>query len=320
MCERFDITGPTSDCIEERRPPARTMRSPVKMIRRRGRLIAAGIFSAAMLFVPAVLFSAEAPRKVKLARGGREYSATRIEIDAVGGGVQPVYLIEPKKEVSPKRAFFLFGGGVGRVNHVRRQSEGVYRISRNFLMRIIKEIVDDGIAAVPVGMWTQLDGNAADDFRLGKNNAKNMARAVRILAGRGYEEIFIVGTSRGTMDAAGMAVNLKDPRVKGVIFTATMGGDEGILALPLEKIRYPVLFVHNRYDGCHATTYESAREMYGRIKSSRRHFVAVSAEAIAEGRECGAVAAHGFLGAEAGAARVMTDWAKGKTPPGEIIK
>jgi hypothetical protein len=321
MCERFDITHPTVYCPEDRRPPAHTRQSPVKKIRREACLIAAGVLSAAILFVPVALFSAEAPRKVKLARDGREYSAIRIEIDAVGGGVQPIYLIESKKAASPKRAFFLFGGGAGRVNHVRRRSEGVYKISKNFLMRIIKEIVDEGVAAVPVGMWTQLDGNAADDFRLGKNNAKNMTRAVRILAGRGYEEIFIVGTSRGTMDAAGMAVNLKDPGVKGVIFTATMGDDGGILALPLDKIRYPVLFLHNRYDGCHVTIYESARKMFGRFKSSpRRHFVTVSAAAIAEGRECGAMAAHGFLGAEASAARVMTDWAKGKTPPGEIFK
>ncbi len=291
------------------------------MIRQRVCQIAAGFLSAAILLVPVDLFSAESPRKVKLARGGREYSAIRIEIDAVGGGAQSIFLIKSPKATLPKRAFILFGGGAGRVEHVRRQREGVYMISRNFLMRIIKEIIEEGVAAVPVGMWTELDDNAANDFRLGKNNARNMARAVRILAERGYEEIFMVGTSRGTMDAASMAVNLKDPRVKGVIFTATMGDDDGILALPLEQIRYPVLFVHNRYDGCHVTTYESAKEMYGRIKSSsRRHFVTVSAAAIAEGRECGAMAAHGFLGVEARTARVMTDWAKGKTPPREILK
>ena len=105
--------------------------------------------------------------------------------------------------------------------------------------------------------------------------------------------------------AANLALNLKDPRVKGVIFTSAMGGNDALIALPVEKIDLPVLFVHNLYDGCHVTAYDAARELYARMKNSpRRRFVTVKAAAIAEGRECGAIAAHGFRDFETATARV----------------
>ncbi|MEE9256866.1 MAG: hypothetical protein V3V56_06835 [bacterium] len=282
------------------------------------------------LFAVIVLFAALAPtaeapaaeeprpREVTLSRGGRSYKALLFEIKD-SGGIHPIYLIEPKKPDGPRRAMLLFGGGKGRVNHVRERDDGTFRLSLNFLMRIIKEIVDAGIAAVPVGMWSELEDGTADEFRLGERNAKNMAAAVRILAARGYGEIFFAGTSRGTLDAANMALHMKHPAVKGVIFTAVMGEDEDVSALPLEDIRLPVLFVHNRYDDCFVTTYEGSREMYERIKNSpRRRFVTVNAPAVAEGRECGAISAHGFLGVEGKVARAMTDWVKGKKVPAEI--
>ncbi len=290
---------------------------------------AAGVLVAALVLAPAEAPAAEAPagearepspREVTLSRGGRSYRDLLFEIKD-SGGTHPIYLIEPQKPDGPRRAILLFGGGKGLVNHVRERDDGTFRLSLNFLMRIIKEIVDAGIAAVPVGMWSELEDGTADEFRLGEKNAKNMAAAVRILAARGYGEIFFAGTSRGTLDAANMALRMKHPAVKGVIFTSVMGEDEDVSALPLEDIRLPVLFVHNRHDGCFVTTYEGSREMYERIKNSpRRRFVSVNAPAVAEGRECGAMAAHGFLGAESKVARAMTDWAKGKEVPPEITK
>jgi hypothetical protein len=273
------------------------------------------------LGAPRVSRSPGGPREVTVGRDGHRFRAVLIEIPAAGGGVQPIFLVEPRRPSKPKRAFLLFGGGVGRVSHVVRLEKGRYRLSRNFLMRIVKEIADAGIAAVPVGVWSGLTDSNADDFRLGTDHAKDMAAAVRALAARGYREVFIVGTSRGTMDAANLALNLKDPRVKGVIFTSTMGDNDGLIALPVEKIDLPVLFVHNLYDECHVTTYEGARELYARMKNSpRRRFVTVKAAAIAEGRECGAIAAHGFRDFESATARILTDWAKGRNTPSEISR
>lgn len=281
-------------------------------------ILAAHPAPAAEVKAPAAEVKAPEPREVTLSRGGRSYKALLFEIKDAGG-THPIYLIEPKNPSAPRRAMILFGGGKGLVNHVRERGDGTFRLSGNFLMRIAGEIVAAGIAAVPVGMWSGLEDGAADEFRLGEKNAKNMAAAVRILAARGYGEIFFAGTSRGTLDAANMALRMKHPAVKGIIFTAVMGEDEDVLELPLEKIRLPVLFVHNRQDGCSVTTYEGARDMYERIKNSpRRQFVEVDAPAVAEGRECGAISAHGFLGVEPRVARVMTDWAKGKAVPAKI--
>ena len=261
------------------------------------------------------------PCEVTVRRDGRRFRAVLIKIPAAGGGVQPIFLVEPKRPSMPRRAFLLFGGGGGRISHGVRLEKGRYRLSRNFLMRIVKEIADAGIAAVPVGMWSGLTDSTGDDFRLGPDHAKDMAAAVRALAARGYREVFIVGTSRGTLDAANLALNLKDPRVKGVIFTSTMADYDGLIALPVEKIDLPVLFVHNLYDECRVTTYDGARELYARMKNSpQRRFVTVKAAAIAEGRECGAIAAHGFRDIEAATARILTDWAKGRNIPSEISR
>jgi hypothetical protein len=48
--------------------------------------------------------------------------------------------------------------------------------------------------------------------------------------------------------------------------------------------------------------------------------VEVDAPAVAEGRECGAISAHGFLGIEPKVARAMTEWAKGKAVPATITE
>lgn len=204
-----------------------------------------GIFVISLALVPgaapveapaaeAPAAEAPEPREVTLSRGGRSYKALLFEIED-SGGTHPIYLVEPKNPSTPRRAMILFGGGKGLVNHVAERSGGTYRLSLNFLMRIIGEIVDAGIAAVAVGMWSELEDGTADEFRLGEKNAKNMA------------------------------LRMKHPAVKGVIFTAVMGEDEDVLELPLEEIRLPVLFVHNRQDGCSVTTYEYSREMYERI-------------------------------------------------------
>ncbi|MFP6869597.1 MAG: hypothetical protein VCE91_09650 [Nitrospinota bacterium] len=53
------------------------------------------------------------PCEVTVRRDGRRFRAVLIKIPAAGGGIQPIFLVEPKRPSMPRRAFFCSGEAGG---------------------------------------------------------------------------------------------------------------------------------------------------------------------------------------------------------------
>ncbi len=223
--------------------------------------------------------------------------------------------IDRSPENKPKGALLLFPGG-GGAKSIQKRGKGGYRISRNFLVRSAYLFARAGFAGVIVDAPSDYSGGMSDEFRQSKKHMKDVSGIVDLLAKQGLENILLVGTSRGTLSVGHLATAMKDPSVKGVVFTATMND---IVFFPLEKIQYPVLFVHHFSDGCHVTEYGAAVSNYRKLANSpRKHFLSVSGGDSPQSQACGALSEHGFLGIEKGVVQAIADWSTGKTIPSQL--
>ena len=132
----------------------------------------------------------------------------------------------------------------------------------------------------------------------------------------GAREVFLIGTSRGTVSAAYLASVMTHPNVKGYVLTASV---ETII-FDTERIERPVLMAHHADDECRVTTLTGARAAYrSLLRSPRKHFITVSGGDTPQvSNPCRALTAHGFIGAERETVGAIVDWMNGGTPPEHV--
>lgn len=130
--------------------------------------------------------------------------------------------------------------------------------------------------------------------------------------------------SSGNASVINAALTLKDPRVKGIIFTGFANATADRFKLRLEDVPYPVILIHHRDDNC--TSFELARESQKRfMKSPKVNFVEVMGGNNVLQVTCtpldpskGTSSAHIFSGKEREVIKVATDWATEKQVPNRI--
>ena len=138
---------------------------------------------------------------------------------------------------------------------------------------------------------------------------------VDFLVDEGVSEIYLIGTSRGTVSAAYLATVMTHANVKGYVLTASLED----VVFYTEKIKRPVLMAHHADDECHVTTYTGAQAAYRTLaKSPRKAFITVSGGDAPRSRACGPMSAHGFLGKERETVAAVVEWMNGKTPPEHV--
>lgn len=224
-----------------------------------------------------------------------------------------ILIVRPENK--PKGTLLLFPGG-GGANVIRKRRKGGYRISRNFLVRSAYLFARAGFTGVIVDAPSDHSGGMSNEFRQSKEHQEDIIGIVNYLMKRGYENILLVGMSRGTLSIGYLATAMKDSRLKGVVLTSSMND---IAFLPLGKIRYPTLFVHHLSDGCHVTEYGGAVSNYQKLISSpRKHFLSVSGGDTPQSRACGALSEHGFFGIEKGVVLAIADWSVGEKIPAQL--
>lgn len=213
-----------------------------------------------------------------------------------------------------KRAVLLFPGGNG-ANSFRRQGNG-FRLGNNFLVRSAPLFVQEGFAAAIVDAPSDRSSGMSDDFRTSPEHLTDIRTAADYLAKEGIEEIFLAGTSRGTLSVGHLATRMRHPHVKGFVLTSSM---DALSAFPLEEIATPVLYVHHTGDGCRSTTYSGAQANYSRLaKSPGKHFLSVSGGDTPISAPCQALSAHGYLGKEREVVRAIAQWLTGGPAPAQV--
>lgn len=228
-------------------------------------------------------------------------------------GVQQRMLMV-QREGKNEAILILFPGGDG-AGHFQQTERGL-RLSNNFLARGSSLIASEGFMAAIVDVPSDHSSGMSDGFRTSPQHLADIRAVVRFFSDRYKQPIFLVGTSRGALSVGYVGTALGENEIRGIIFTSIY---DHVGALPLEKIRYPVLFVHHRHDACGVSPYDTARRLYERVASSpKRDFVTVIGGDQPISGPCQARSYHGFLGKEWEVVKIMADWVSGKKVPATI--
>ena len=217
------------------------------------------------------------------------------------------------------KAVILFTGGNGTPITVTRH-EGI-RLTANSLVRSSELFAEAGFitAVVELPLDSPVDRSVSNAFRQSPKHHTDMRAVVDFLVDEGARDVFLIGTSRGTLSVAYLATVMKHPNVKGYVLTATLADRPPAVRSYATRITGPVLMVHHTDDGCHVTKYADAQAIFEAIPAgTRKGFVSVSGGDPPRGRACGAMSAHGFLGVEHKTVAAIVDWMNGKTPPKHV--
>ena len=211
------------------------------------------------------------------------------------------------------RAALLFPGGNGK--RVTRKRRGRMMTTGNFLMRSAPLFARAGFLTVLVPAPSDRSGGMDDHFRASEAHHADIRAAVDFLVREGAREVYLVGTSRGTVSVGYLATVMTHPNVKGYVLTASMED----VVFYTDRIERPVLMVHHSDDECHVTTYIGAQAAYRTIsKSPRKGFITVSGGDTPRSRACGPLSPHGFLGMERETVGAIAAWMNGKAPPAYV--
>lgn len=234
------------------------------------------------------------------------YTEAMITLSTRPGVQQRILMIQP--EGKSKGILILFPGGDG-AGHFKEGDRG-FRLSNNFLVRSSHLFALEGFTSAIIDVPSDRASGMSDGFRTSPEHLREIRAVVSFFAETYRQPVYLVGTSRGTLSAAYVATALDGESVAGVVLTGTY---EQIRSLPLERIRYPLLFVHHRDDGCRITPYAGARDLFRRATASRKKdFVTVIGGNPPLSMPCEALSTHGFLGKENEVVKTITDWLSGK--------
>ncbi|MCY4381724.1 MAG: hypothetical protein OXE44_01075 [Nitrospinae bacterium] len=214
------------------------------------------------------------------------------------------------------KAVILFPGGNG--TPISYDEGASLRFVDNFLVRSSPLFANEGfITAVvespsdrPEGPQGGRDGGMTDAFRQSSMHLTDIRAAVDFLVSEGAREIYLIGTSRGTLSVAYLAAVMTHANVAGYVLTASLAESPPAVRSYARRITDPVLMAHHTGDVCRVTMYSDARDIYDSIPAStRKDFISVSGGSPPiDTNPCRALAAHGFLGKERETVAGIVEW------------
>ena len=227
-------------------------------------------------------------------------------------GAEQVFLFI--KVNRPVASVILFAGGAGTLDI----EDGVINQGNsNFLIRSKFRFAGEGFNVAVV--------DAPSDYRNLRGARDTLFHALDIKGVIAYLReasnvpVWLIGTSRGTISAANAASRLKEGGADGLVLTATVfqqsGGGGTITDVALGSITVPTLFVHHKKDRCFVTPYAAmAPHMKSLTNAPKVEQMAFDGGLPAQGRHCGAMGPHGFLGIEDKVVRAIGNWIKANNP------
>lgn len=235
-----------------------------------------------------------------------------VTVEVRPGVIEPVLLSMQSAGQQPKRIVMLFPGGDGVMQVQEKRGGKWFKLLGNYLIRARAQFVDAEDVAVSVDMPGDQYCCADDRFRLGEQHAADVAKVLDALAARfPGAQVYLAGTSRGTISAASLAARLGPQRIAGVVLTSSVTqdgpGGQGLSRFDYATLKVPVLLVHHKYDGCHVTPYWAAEKI---ARQYRYPLVTVIGSEGAHGDACQAFSHHGYAGREKPVAAAIMGWVK----------
>lgn len=149
-------------------------------------------------------------------------------------------------------------------------------------------------------------------FRQKPEHAADLKAVIAWLRESAKVPVWLVGTSRGTQSAGYVATELSGPEgPDGVVLSSTiLTDDKGrpVPAMPLGRIRVPVLVVHHEQDGCTHCAFSEIPALMGKLTSATRSQLLPFKGGNNQGDACEAMAYHGFNGLEKDVVQQTAAW------------
>lgn len=252
-----------------------------------------------------------------LALASPSFALTEIRTIPTRPGVTMDFLAMTPENVSQHDALILFPGGNG-ARPFKMTEDGVAS-GWNFLVRSAGDFTASGLSVFTVAPPSDHPTGMSTGFRESAEHAADVSALTSYLEQQGYERIFLVGNSRGTLSATFLGTRIKDRHIKGVILTSALEYDNFMRWLPLEQLQLPVLMVHHRYDACRVSSFEEARITEASLSTTTAvDFTEVIGGAYPRSAPCDNLSAHGFFGIEGKVVQVIADWIGGRKTPDRL--
>ena len=234
-----------------------------------------------------------------------------VDVPTRPGVTQRMLVVSPPTTTTAKAAVILIAGGHGGLQIF---PNGSFKWGAgNFLVRTRQAFADRGlmVAVIDAPSDRQSPPYLAG-FRQKPEHAADMKAAIAWMREQSKAPVWLVGTSRGTQSAAYVATELSGPEgPDGIVLSSTIltdGGGRPVPAMPLEKVRVPVLVVHHEQDGCAHCSFADVPALMGKLESSPRKALLSFKGGENKGDACEAMAYHGFNGLEREVVQQIADW------------
>jgi pimeloyl-ACP methyl ester carboxylesterase len=214
-----------------------------------------------------------------------------------------------------KAAVALLAGGNGGLEIT---PDGAIRsLKGNFLVRSRDRFADAGlIVAVLDAPSDHQSPPFLMGFRQTPEHAADLKAVIAWLRENYKVPVWLVGTSRGSQSVAYAATELGGSEgPDGIVLSSSILRDNKsrpVPAMPLEKIRIPVLVVHHEQDGCGLCPYSDIPSLMDKLQNSSRRELLSFKGGESRGDPCEAFAHHGYNGLEREVVPAIAAWVLGK--------
>lgn len=221
-----------------------------------------------------------------------------VDIPTRAGVTQRVLLLTP---VDPKATVILFPGGHGGLQFSTNGS--MKWGGGNFLVRTRQLFADAGFTVAIVDAPSDHQSHPfLQGFRQKPEHAADIKAVIAWARDNARVAVWLVGTSRGMQSVAYLATELAGgDGPDGIVLTSTILKDDkgrSVPAMPLGKIRIPVLVVHHEQDGCELCSFALTPELMGKLGNAPKAQLLALKGGESKGDPCEAMAYHGFNGLE----------------------
>lgn len=245
------------------------------------------------------------------------FALTEVRTIPTRPGVTMDFLVMTPESAGMHDALILFPGGNGAGPF--RMADGGVATGWSFLVRSAGDFIGSGLSVFAVAPPSDHPTGMSTGFRESSEHAEDIATLARYLEQLGYERIFLVGNSRGTLSAAFLGTRIKDSHLKGIVLTSSLEYENFLRWLPLEQLRLPVLMVHHHDDACRVSSIEEARVTQAALRATTTvDFTEVNGGAYPRSAPCDNLSAHGFFGVEEKVVGVIAGWIEGQKAPDRI--
>ncbi len=231
-----------------------------------------------------------------------------VDLPTRPGVTQRMLVLSPP---DPKAAVILFPGGHGGLQLFANGS--IKWGDDNFLVRTRQMFADHGLLVAVVDAPSDRQTPPfLQAFRQTPEHATDVKAVIAWMRDTAKVPVWLIGTSRGTQSAAYLATELTGPEgPDGLVLTATILTDDRsrpVPALPLDKVRVPVLVVHHEQDGCGHCPYAEAPALMAKLGAAPKRQLLSFKGGMSKGDPCRAYAHHGFNGLERDVVQQIAAW------------